>query len=154
MLDLLYAAAIGQGATCNGNPSHVSQQDQLQSAKVLAAKPNLAPIHWRGGQVPEFTRSYRPSLAYRLAHVADGRSDAMLTLRPSWEWDIAAGALIIAEAGGACCDRHGRALEFNNPHPQLDGVVGANGMLQPAFLAALDPAGGGIGRNTKLPQSS
>ena len=45
----------------------------------------------------------------------------MLTLRPAWEWDIAAGALIAAEAGARVTDRHGAALRFNAPHPQTAG---------------------------------
>ncbi|MEO0473548.1 MAG: nuclear transport factor 2 family protein, partial [Bacteroidota bacterium] len=40
----------------------------------------------------------------------------------AWEWDIAAGALIVAEAGGRAIDRQGDALRFNNPTPQVDGV--------------------------------
>jgi myo-inositol-1(or 4)-monophosphatase len=50
--------------------------------------------------VPPFRRAYRPSIAYRLALVAEGRFDLMLTFRDTWEWDIAAGAILIAEAGG------------------------------------------------------
>jgi myo-inositol-1(or 4)-monophosphatase len=54
-------------------------------------------------------RAYRPSIAYRLALVAEGRFDAMLTFRDTWEWDIAAGAILIAEAGGTVSDAEARA---------------------------------------------
>jgi myo-inositol-1(or 4)-monophosphatase len=56
----------------------------------------------------------------------------MLTLRPTWEWDVAAGALIASEAGATVTDRHGRSLAFNNPDPRLDGVLAAGPMLHAA----------------------
>ena len=96
----------GGGATLNGTPIRTSQQMDLSQTEVLAAKPALMAQHWKAQTAPTFKRSYRPSLAYRLALVAEGRFDAMITLRPSWEWDIAAGALIVAEAGGICSDHH------------------------------------------------
>ncbi|PCJ05159.1 MAG: 3'(2'),5'-bisphosphate nucleotidase CysQ [Rhodobacteraceae bacterium] len=135
--DLLYTAAKGMGATCNGAPIAISDLADLTKADVLAARPILDAHHWRDGAAPAFTRSYRPSLAYRMAKVADGRFDAMLTLRPSWEWDIAAGDLILREAGGRCSDRLGVPLKFNNPQPLLNGVVAANPVLHDTLIAAL-----------------
>lgn len=128
MKDKLYAAARGQGAFLNDRPIHASRRSELTGASIVAAKPNYDPGNWRG-PVPDVRRTYRPSLAYRLALVAEGRFDAMLTLRPSWEWDIAAGALILSEAGAKVTDRTGHRLRFNNAHPQVDGVVAAGPAL-------------------------
>lgn len=134
----LYAAAAGQGATLNGRPVRVGARGALAGASVVAAKPSFAPAHWRAA-VPEVARAYRPSLAYRLSLVAEGRFDAVLTLRPSWEWDVAAGALILREAGAATSDRRGRALRFNNPVPLVAGVIAANPGLHAQIAAALAP---------------
>ncbi|MFV1529135.1 3'(2'),5'-bisphosphate nucleotidase CysQ [Phaeobacter sp. JH20_36] len=142
--ELMYCAALGQGATCNGTAVEVSRQDDLNAANVLAARPLQDPEHWHNGMVPAFNRSHRPSLAYRMARVADAGFDAMLTLRPSWEWDIAAGDLILREAGGLCSDRFGVGLRFNNPHPTLNGVVAAPPRLHEQLIAALDPKGPGL----------
>ena len=126
--DKLYAAALGGGATLNGAPLRVTAPASLAGATVLTTGANLAPRHWPRG-LPAFGRAYRPSLAYRLSLVGEGRFDAMLTLRPTWEWDIAAGALIVAEAGGRVSDGQGCAITFNNPDPQVDGVIaGAAGI--------------------------
>ena len=133
---LTFAATLGGGATLNGKPIRATQVGSLAEAQVLTTKPNLAPQHWRGGAVPAFSKGFRSSLAYRLCLVAEGRFDAMLTLRPSWEWDIAAGALIVAEAGGTATDRRGQPLRFYNPHPQVDGVLAA-GAVHGALRAAL-----------------
>ena len=132
----LYTAAKGRGAHINSRPMRVSPCDSLSGARVLAAKPNYDARHWPGG-VPDVARHYRPSLAYRLALVAEGRFDAMLTFRDSWEWDIAAGELILREAGAITSDRQGGPLRFNNPHPQVQGVVAAGPGLHGAILTAL-----------------
>ncbi|QFT58490.1 Inositol-1-monophosphatase [Sulfitobacter sp. THAF37] len=135
--DKLYAAAKGLGATLNGATLCAGQQPDLSRTTVLAAKPALMDHFWHSGNAPTFKRSYRPSLAYRLALVGEGRFDAMITLRRSWEWDIAAGALIVTEAGGTCSDQRGQPLVFNNADPRLDGVVAGGAPTQAALIAAL-----------------
>jgi len=132
----LYSAARGQGAWLNGERITVSACKDLTGASLLAAKPNYDPQNWRG-PVPDVKRFYRPSLAYRLSLVAQGRFDAMLTLRKSWEWDIAAGDLICQEAGAQSSDREGRALCYNNPAPSLNGVVVGPPPLHMAITKAL-----------------
>ncbi len=84
--------------------------------------------------MPPVERHFRPSLAYRMCLVAQGRFDAMLSFRPTWEWDIAAGTLIAAEAGARVTDRHGRPVRFNSPGAQIDGVVAAGAALHAALL--------------------
>lgn len=141
MRDMLFAAARGEGATLNGAPIQATSVSTEAEAEVLAAKPNLQPDYWRESIVPMFQRAYRPSLAYRMALVAQGRFDGMLTLRPSWEWDIAAGDLILREAGGTCTDRMGQPLRFNNNNPRLNGVLGAGPTLHALLLDRLDQTG-------------
>ncbi len=125
MRDLMYSAAAGQGAHVNDELIAPSNTDRLDAANILATKPNMNVEHWRHGKPPEFARSHRPSLAYRMALVAQGRFDGMLTLRDCWEWDIAAGDLILREAGATCTDKTGAALRFNNPRPKVNGVLAA-----------------------------
>jgi myo-inositol-1(or 4)-monophosphatase len=81
-------------------------------------------------------RQHRPSLAYRLALVASGKFDAMYTFRPSWEWDIAAGALIVSEAGGIITDQIGGPLVFNGPDALLNGVIAGGAAIHEQSLAA------------------
>ncbi len=133
----LYAAALGQGASLNGQPIRTSARQHLTDASVLAARPVISPKYWHDEAVPDFTRAYRPSLAYRLSLVAEGRFDAMLTLHKTWEWDIAAGDLILREAGAVISDRTAQPLRFNNPVPKLNGVVAANPVLHAAMTKAL-----------------
>ncbi|UWQ18170.1 3'(2'),5'-bisphosphate nucleotidase CysQ [Jannaschia sp. M317] len=136
MKDRLYAAARGGGATRDGVPIAPSGRQVLDGAEVLATRPNFHDEHWTGGR-PPVSQHFVSSLAFRLALAAEGRFDAMVTLRRAWEWDIAAGALLVAEAGGAIHDRRGGALRFNNVHPQVDGVVAGTRAVQAALLARL-----------------
>lgn len=122
--DKLYAAALGQGATLNGAPVSASTRSELAGATVLAARPNFDAQHWKGG-TPPVERQFRSSLAYRLSLIGEGRFDAMLTLRDSWEWDIAAGTLIAAEAGATVTDRAGADLRFNSSGARTPGVLAA-----------------------------
>ncbi|MGR3616935.1 MAG: inositol monophosphatase family protein [Paracoccaceae bacterium] len=137
--ELFFTAAEGHGARLNGETLRPSTVQLIENSRILAARPNMNSQHWRTGTAPSFERTYRPSLAYRLATVAQGRFDGMLTLRPSWEWDIAAGDLILREAGAVCTDRLGAPLRFNNPHPKLNGVIAANPVIHDQILNALVP---------------
>ncbi len=136
--DKLYTAARGQGAWLNGQPLSVSNRQALADATVLAAKPNFDPSHWIDGAVPPVKRQFRSSLAYRLSLVGEGRFDAMLTLRPTWEWDVAAGSLIVEEAGGRVSDLSGQSPRFNNAVPQLSGMVAAGRSVHDALAEQLD----------------
>lgn len=121
-LDRLYAAGEAIAPTVNGARIRASQRDTLTGADILTTKPSLAPEKWPGG-VPDVKRSFRASLAYRMCLAAEGRFDGMLTLRPAWEWDIAAGSLIAESAGLRVSDRHGARLVFNSAKAQADGVL-------------------------------
>jgi len=124
MLDRLYVATTTMAASLNGRPIGVSTTKPDQSPTVLATKHNFEANHWKTG-APSFDRHFRSSLAYRLCLVAEGRFDAMLTLRPTWEWDVAAGALIAQRAGATVTDTHGTNPRFNNPTPLLGGMIAA-----------------------------
>jgi len=134
----LYAAATGAGATLNGVRICAAAPPGLDGAQMLVTRPNLAPHLWRR-PAPGLTRHFRPSLAYRLALVAEGRFDGMLTLRDSWDWDVAAGALIAGEAGVRVTDRAGGELRFNAPGRKTAGVVAAPEPLHGETLARLAP---------------
>lgn len=133
----LYAAHKGGGATLNGQPIRVSTAPDIATARVLTAKPTMDAEHWKSGQAPAFQRKFRSSLAWRMCLVAEGAFDAMVTLRPTWEWDIAGGALILSEAGGSVTDKTGQPLRFNNPVPQTNGVVAAGNALHALISDAL-----------------
>jgi myo-inositol-1(or 4)-monophosphatase len=135
MLKKMYSAALGKGAWLNGEPLRVSNRPKLSNASVLATKVNMEPRFWPNG-VPVIDRQHRPSLAYRLALVAEGKFDAMFTFRPSWEWDIAAGALIVSEAGGIITDQIGGQLVFNGPEALLNGIIAGGPDIHEQSLAA------------------
>ena len=103
VLDRLFAARRGGGATCNGEPLRVSRVDAVTRAMVCTGF-NPADYARNGpyfAAMSDAAQAVRRdgSAALDLAFVAAGVYDAF------WEfdlapWDVAAGAVLIAEAGG------------------------------------------------------
>ena len=134
--ELLFSGTLGGGSYVNGEKLQVCKDKPIEQSTVLTSRPNLRPEYWKDGQRPAFDTAFRSSLAYRLCLVASGRFDAMITFRPSWEWDIAAGALIISEAGGKVVDQDGKPLRFNNETPKTNGVLAGTSRSVNDLLAA------------------
>ena len=61
------------------------------------------------------------SIAYKLALVAAGQSDFMVTLRPKSEWDCAAGHIMCEEMGLKVTDIWGKEITYNKQTP--DGSI-------------------------------
>ncbi|WP_343080237.1 3'(2'),5'-bisphosphate nucleotidase CysQ [Ostreiculturibacter nitratireducens] len=138
-LNLTFAAAEDGPATLNGQPIAASGTSRTGGATVLTARWALSPEHWQG-RPPAVRREFRASMAYRLCLVAQGRFDAALSLRPTWEWDIAAGDLIARRAGAAVTDRHGGAIAYNRPEPRAEGILAAPPGLHADLIGRLTPA--------------
>ena len=138
MLKRMYTATLGGGAMLNGEKIEVRTGRQLAAADILAARPALEPSHWSGGKVPPFRRHHRPSLAYRMALVAEGSFDGMITFRNTWEWDICAGALIASEAGAVVSDRRGARLQFNVASAMTKGMIAASQTVHYEILQRLN----------------
>ncbi|GMG81797.1 3'(2'),5'-bisphosphate nucleotidase CysQ [Paralimibaculum aggregatum] len=128
-----YAAHLGGGAALGGQVLAMRDGGRPEGAEALVARPNMAPEHWPGG-VPGLVRRMRSSLAWRLCLVAAGRFDVTLTFRPAWEWDIAAGSLIAAEAGCRVTDSQGAPLAFNGAPPRVPGMIVAGPALHAALM--------------------
>jgi myo-inositol-1(or 4)-monophosphatase len=135
-IDRIYTASETSAPMRDGESIRASGRDRLEGANILTTKANMLPEKWPGG-VPEITRSFRASLAYRMCLAAEGRFDGMLTLRDAWEWDIAAGSLIAQRAGAAVTDQKGAALQFNTPSALADGVLALPPKLHVEALARL-----------------
>jgi myo-inositol-1(or 4)-monophosphatase len=136
MREELFTAERGNGAYLNETKIHQSGRTEVTGATLLSARPNLDPKHWHGTP-PALDLHFRTSLAYRLALVAQGRYDAMLTLRNTWEWDVAAGSLIATEAGARATDSRGDTPSFNNEYPAHPGFLAATSAIHAPLKEAL-----------------
>ena len=136
-LSRTYAATLGRGALLDGRAIRVAAPSC--PPRILAASSTFDASLWPGG-VPAVERHFRPSLAYRLCLVAEGRFDAALTLRACGEWDVAAGELIAREAGAAVTMPDGAAIAYNRPTPMVPGLVAASPALHAELCARLSAA--------------
>ena len=133
----LFAAERAKGATRNGEPIEVSTTDDLVRSLLatgfsydLTERAQQALV-WRALITQVQAIRQTGSAALNLCYVAAGRLDGY------WErslspWDVAAGALIVAEAGGRVSDYRDGPFQ-----PYGREVVASNGWLHPALLAAI-----------------
>ncbi|MCV0395369.1 MAG: 3'(2'),5'-bisphosphate nucleotidase CysQ [Rhizobiaceae bacterium] len=85
-------------------------------------------------------RGYIPSLAYRLAMVAEGTLDASFVKPHSHDWDIAAADLVLAEAGGTLRDPQGMRPQIAGPEPRHGALVAGHGPLLEAMTKVIAQA--------------
>jgi len=133
----LFTARRGCGAAFNGLPAHVSAQDDLHGAHILAPKSVAKRAGWHEPGEPEVETTFVYSIAYRMVLVAAGQADGLISTGQKSEWDVAAGTLIVQEAGGRVTSTAGQAYTFNKPEPLCDGTVAAPPRVHGKLLAAL-----------------
>lgn len=80
------------------------------------------------------------SLAYKLALVASGAHDAFVSGRAAHDWDIAAGVLLVREAGGRVTDLRGEEIVLGLAEARHQGLLAAGAALHASLLAALGTA--------------
>jgi myo-inositol-1(or 4)-monophosphatase len=133
----LFAAAKGRGATLNGRPLRASGTARLADALLATGFPpdvrgqERTLDWWRHFSL--VTRSLRRtgSTALNLAYVAAGRFDGYWGF-DNHAWDVAAGAVLVTEAGGVISRTDGSPFDPFAP----DGLA-ANPALHPVLLAEL-----------------
>ena len=124
----LFVATRGAGATLNNAPIAVSGRSALAGLSMPIDPQGLLAPFWP--EPWDAVAVEKPnSLALRIAKVASGEADAFLEGRSISEWDIAAAALLLTEAGGTVSDRNGAALAFNRASPTVHGLVAATPAL-------------------------
>lgn len=124
----LYCAARGRGSQLNGEM--VTCRDLTeQQAVVDVSRSDIAKGRFAGYE-NQLTLNPCGSIAFKLARVAAGVTDATLSVTPKNEWDIAAGVLLVTEAGGKVTDLAGQPYGFNQADTLVNGVVAAS---QPAY---------------------
>jgi myo-inositol-1(or 4)-monophosphatase len=135
--DELFAAESGHGATLNGKPIRVSSTDKLGDALIVTGFPyDFKQRENFARHLTDFLLSSRGvrrdgSAAIDMAYVACGRFDGF------WEeglnpWDVAAGKLLIEEAGGVITYYDG--LPFGIYQPP---ICASNGQIHSQMLNVL-----------------
>lgn len=133
-----YTATLGGGAFLNGKRMHVSTTDTLGDSLLSTGftyrKTDL--LHMEMVAFEELSKIARAirrpgSAALDLAYTARGVFDGFWERRLS-PWDVAAGLLLVREAGGKVTDFNESPNMLNSP-----SVLASNGRLHPALLKAI-----------------
>ncbi|HEV7322353.1 MAG TPA: 3'(2'),5'-bisphosphate nucleotidase CysQ [Ensifer sp.] len=140
-LDELFEAVASGPALKNGDPIFVREAKPGETLHLAAAEDTIGMFAGAYGN-PVARVPHVPSLAYRLAMVADGRIDGTLVKKNAHDWDLAAADLILARAGGGLADLTETSLSYNRPEvvhgvlcaaarPLLPGLIAASRSLEP-----------------------
>ncbi len=138
--DECYSAAQGGGAWCNGRRLKTSETTHLAEALIGVSLPPR--VHGDSADLRDFVELAQVSQALRrsgsaalnMAHVANGTLDAFWATH-IYPWDVAAGVLLIREAGGVVTARDGGEFDLWKPHLVVAGQAG----LHQEMLAAMLP---------------
>ena len=134
----IFLGAVDCGLTYNGAPAQASQRTKLEGALVLASRSETKRGEWKQFENAPFKIQPMGSVAYKLARVSAGLADVTFTLTPKNEWDIAAGAALIASAGGFVQTLHS-PLTCNRRNPLIDGLIACGPLLKDELLQLLTP---------------
>ncbi|MDP3970534.1 MAG: inositol monophosphatase [bacterium] len=119
-----FYARKGVGSYLNGKPISVSNEVELDAMTISISNVQMRSsleqfAHWRS-LTALYTTHYKAygSAGITLASVASGRSDAYI-VGGAYPWDIAAGSLLIREAGGKITDLAGNAWKWREKNQQI-----------------------------------
>ena len=136
--DELFVAERGRGATLDGAPIRVAPTARMAESLLGTSYPNDIRTAARDNRAEHGALLLRchgvrtiGSAVLGLASVAAGRLDGYWEQRLG-AWDVAAGALLIREAGGTVTSVSGGPLDLAAP-----SILASNGLLQAEILAAL-----------------
>jgi myo-inositol-1(or 4)-monophosphatase len=143
MLDEMFVAEKGAGAFLNGIRLKVSDTTELSRSLLATGFPYDIREN-RNNNIHYFEAMSLNAQAVRragaaaldLAYVATGRFDGFWELK-LMPWDMAAGCLLIEEAGGVVTDLNNAPLDLLSPH-----ILASNGLIHDEMarlLAATDP---------------
>lgn len=139
--DQLILGSLETGVTCNGKATHPSQRTSLEGALTLASRSEVKRGEWKEFEGGKLKIQAMGSVAYKLGLVAAGLADVTFTLTPKNEWDVAAGAALVASAGGFVGTLDTKPLRCNNRNPLLSGLLACGPHLREEFLALVEGHG-------------
>jgi myo-inositol-1(or 4)-monophosphatase len=132
-----FHAMRGKGAFRNDRPIAASKKATLDGALLIASGGLFKKKIWKEPW-PEVKSKWVNSVAYRLALVACGQADATISLSAKSEWDLAAVAVIVEEAGGVITDHHGETHRYNRASPRFPSLVASGKAMHPLLIERTD----------------
>ena len=132
-----YSASAGGGAWLNGTRIAIADSAGMMSARMIGTRKSLASLVPLG-IAPDHSGDL--SLQLRLALVADGRAEGAVSIGPKNDWDLAAGDLLVHEAGGRASDLAGEQFVYNRKETWQNGMIAAGPSRHAIILQSLERA--------------
>ncbi|MGL4406729.1 MAG: inositol monophosphatase family protein, partial [Notoacmeibacter sp.] len=131
----VYSAIAGQGAFKGDTQLKVAGSTH-SLMRIAGPKPMIRALE-EESQIKIKSVPYVPSLALRLAMVADGSLDATLVKPRSAFWDIAAADVIVSEAGCSLIDLDGSQVDYSKTSPKLGAMLAAQNQRLHSILTVV-----------------
>ena len=141
ILEEFFYAIKGEGSYCNENRVNVTKEDTLQNSIIATGFPYVkhemgAEYWWVINSMQKLLPKIRDirrlgAAAIDLCYLAQGKVNGFyeVNLQP---WDVAAGILIVEEAGGSVSSLDGSSFNFNN-----NIIVASNSKIHSQLLENL-----------------
>lgn len=136
-LDRHFHALSGQGAYVNDTRLEPLAGDGIRSVTGSRKLNEALLASGRDLDVAEFI----PSLAYRIAMVANGELDGALARPGAHDWDLAAAHALLNEAGGMLTDLHGAPRRYNTPDTRSGSLLASGKRAHPALMELANSGG-------------
>ncbi|MEL6728741.1 MAG: inositol monophosphatase family protein [Pseudomonadota bacterium] len=131
-----YSAVLGGGAYLNGKRLSVTGCAREEGCRIITNKGMLTHPSWDVPWPKVDLADPKPNATLiRLCWVASGQYDAVLTLWRKSDWDLAAGALMVEEAGGVATTHLGEPYLFNRGEPAQRSLLAAGKALHSLLSA-------------------
>ncbi|MEO0465236.1 MAG: inositol monophosphatase family protein [Pseudomonadota bacterium] len=130
--DTLYEARRGGGAYLNGNPIFASSCSSETGCRMIASEQMVRHKAWVDPWPQVQLADPKPNATLlRLAFVASGVWDATIALGRKSDWDLAAGTILVGEAGGLATTHAGDPFLFNRRIPAQTSIIASGKALHP-----------------------
>ena len=130
MEDVLITGAVGEGVFLNGQATQTTamqrttREETARTPEILVSNTEVSKGLWQGLE-HEFCLTPKGSVAYKLALLAAGQTQGVISLKPKNLHDVCAGHAMLAATGGVLRDLNKSDVLYTVPDHALTGLVAA-----------------------------
>jgi myo-inositol-1(or 4)-monophosphatase len=119
----IFVGSRDSGLYLNGTKARVGDKNTLDGARILVSRSEIRKGLWKRFENAPFEIIPCGSVAYKLALVAAGQADAIVSLVPKNEWDVAGGIALVEAGGGSVIIPDLELLIMNQPKTLIAGLA-------------------------------
>jgi myo-inositol-1(or 4)-monophosphatase len=135
----LFVGSRDSGLFLNGTKARVGDKNTLDGARFLVSHSEIRKGLWKQFENAPFEIIPCGSVAYKLALVAAGLADAVVSLVPKNEWDVAGGIALVEAGDGSVVIPDRKILIMNQPQTLMSGITACGKPLLDHLTPLFEP---------------